>query len=152
MIAAGVTTLPQRVEFPFSLINTPSESSPTRHRLSTNLPAWVLSHSLYQIRRNDEKHRQRNRASHDNLTFDSFSAGTIQLMRVALERLEAAADQPIYSGDDITGLGKNVMTRKNLEHAVETYRFFINRYALGCLKQQLDIQGVSANSPRATDA
>jgi len=152
VIAAGVTTLPQRVEFPFSLINTPSEvfanTSPALNEIS---PAWVLSHSLYQIRRNDEKHRQRNRASHDNLIFDSFSAGTIQLMRVALERLEAAADQPIYSGDDITGLGKNVMTRKNLEHAVETYRFFINRYALGCLKQQLDILGVSANSPRATD-
>ena len=43
------------------------------------------------------------------------------------------------------------MTRTSLEHAVETYRFFINRYALGCLKQRLDILGVTANSPRATD-
>ena len=72
-------------------------------------------------------------------------------MRVALERLEAAVDQPVYSGDDITGLGKNVMTRKSLEHAVETYRFFINRYALGHLKQRLEILGMAANSPRATD-
>ena len=70
---------------------------------------------------------------------------------MALERLESAADQPVYSGDDITGLGKNVMTRKSLEDAIETYRFFINWYALGRLKQRLEILGVAANSPQAAD-
>ena len=152
VIAAGVTTLPQRVEFPFSLINTPSEvfanTSPALNEIS---PAWVLSHSLYQIRRNDEKHRQQHQARHDNLDFETFSTGTIRLMQVALERLEEAADQPVYSGDDITGLGKNVMSRKSLGNAVETYRFFINWYALCRLKQRLELLGVAANSPQAND-
>ncbi len=150
MIAAGVTTLPQRVEFPFSLINTPSEifesTSPALNEIS---PAWVLRHSLYQVRRNDEKHRQRNQACHDKLDFNAFSEKTIRLMQVAVERLEAAPQQSVYSGDEITGLGKNVMTRSSLEDAIETYRFFINWYALGRLKQRLETSGVAANGPQA---
>lgn len=152
VIAAGVTTLPQRLEFPFSLINTPTDSieklSPALNELT---PAWVLRHSLYQVRRNDEKHRQRDRARHEVLNLDTFSPRTVQLMQAAVGRLEAAPEQAVYTVSDIAGLGKNLMTRAALEQALETYRCFINWYALRGVKQRIEMAGVRAADPGAAD-
>ncbi len=152
VLAAGVTTLPQRLEFPFSLVNTPTMSvdglSPAFNQL---VPGWVLQQSLYQVCRNDEKHRRRDRARHDVLEIDSLSPPTIQLMRDAIERLEAAPTQNIYTTDDIDGLGKNFMTRSDLEAGVETYRGHINWFAFRGVKQRLEAAGVGASSPGAVD-
>ena len=152
VLAAGVTTLPQRLEFPFSLINTPTMAidglSPAFNQLT---PGWVLRQSLYQVWRNDEKHRRRDRARHDVLEIDSLSPATIQLMRDALERLEAAPTQDIYTAADIDGLGKNFMTHSDLEEGVETYRDHINRFAFRGVKQRLEIGGVVASAPGAVD-
>ena len=114
-------------------------------------PAWVLRHSLYQVRRNDEKHRQRDRARHDVLALDAMSQRTIQLMQVALKRLEQAAEQPVYTETDIAGLGRNFMTRRALEDAIETYRFHINCFALHRVKQRLETAGVKAATVQAAD-
>ena len=155
VIAAGVTTLPQCLEFPFSLINVPTDRVDADAELPTGLnqltPAWVLRHSLYQVRRNDEKHRQRDRARHDVLALDALSLHTIQLMQEALRRLEAAETQPLYTEADIAGLGKNFLTRAGLEDAIETYGFHVNRYALHSVKQRLETAAVTAHAPQAAD-
>ena len=155
VIAAGVTTAPQRLEFPFSLINVSTDWVDSATELPSGLnqltPAWVLRHSLYQVRRNDEKHRQRDRARHDVLALDAMSQRTIQLMQVALKRLEQAAEQPVYTETDIAGLGRNFMTRRALEDAIETYRFHINCSALHRVKQRLETAGVKAAAERAAD-
>jgi hypothetical protein len=56
IIAAGVTTLPQRVAMPYSLINTVGElvsgASPALNVIS---PGWVLSDNAYTVVRNENK-------------------------------------------------------------------------------------------------
>ena len=155
VIAAGVTTLPGRLEFPFSLINTPTAALDLTQELPAGLnqltPAWVLRHSLYQVFRNDEKHRQRDRAKHDTLSIDALSPPTIQLMQTAVERLESVDEQPIYTEADITGLGKNFLTRPALTDAVDTYRFHITGFALHAVKRRLEAAGLTAAAPQAAD-
>ena len=56
IIAAGVTTLPQRVAMPYSLINSVGElvsnASPALNEIS---PGWVLSDNAYTLVRNETK-------------------------------------------------------------------------------------------------
>ena len=64
IIAAGVTTLPQRVAMPYSLINTVGDvvdgASPALNVIS---PGWVLSDNAYTIVRNENKFLTRQAAS-----------------------------------------------------------------------------------------
>ena len=80
MIATGVTTPPQRLEFPFSLINIPVHR-PEGARPSQNelFPGWVLSDNLYMVLRNEAKFEKRNRATRSSFSFETFSPGIIDL-------------------------------------------------------------------------
>ena len=56
IIASGVTTLPQRVRFPFSLIMTVTEIiSGLSPAINEILPAWILYESVYTYFRNENK-------------------------------------------------------------------------------------------------
>ena len=63
IIASGVTLLPQRMDFPFSLINRPSKPhagiSPA---LNEVFPGWVLYGNYYMIVRNEDKFAHRNKS------------------------------------------------------------------------------------------
>jgi hypothetical protein len=63
VVATGVATLPQRVEMPFALINSPGhnirELSPAINEIS---PAWVLKHSVFTVLRNEWKFATRNQS------------------------------------------------------------------------------------------
>lgn len=92
IIATGVSTLPQRVEMPFSLINIRAESidgvSPAYNEI---LPGWVLSDNIYAVRRNERKYAVRNKASRVDLGFEVFRPEIIDLMiqaRAALQKTE----------------------------------------------------------------
>ncbi|MFH1009541.1 MAG: DUF4954 family protein, partial [Candidatus Latescibacterota bacterium] len=58
IISSGVRTLPQKVTFPFSMINTPSDAfvgiSPARNEI---IPAWVLTDNMYALKRNEGKYK-----------------------------------------------------------------------------------------------
>ncbi len=151
IIAAGVTTLPQRVEFPFSLINTPSAVVAGRSPAINELfPGWVLLHNIYMVKRNEEKHRQRDRTKQSDASLDVFRPETVRLMQVALERLQRAAVQDFYCDHDIEGLGKNGMSRSAVDDGVKAYGFYIEWYALRGLKQRLETTGLTARCPAAT--
>src|SRR5262249_41384678 len=50
VLACGVMTLPQRLAFPFSLVNTPSASWPDVPPAYNELvPGWMLSDNLYAL-------------------------------------------------------------------------------------------------------
>jgi carbonic anhydrase/acetyltransferase-like protein (isoleucine patch superfamily) len=127
IIATGVTTLPQKLEYPFSLI-TPQEScgpgiSPAYNRL---IPAWVLSDNFYLIERSKRKFRQRNRTPHLRQEFDPLHAASIHLMEEARERLaRVSPNKDIYLPGDIPGTGKNILLEKDRLRAIETYDWFI---------------------------
>ena len=94
IIASGVATLPQKVTFPFSLINAPAKSydsiSPAYNEIT---PAWVLSDNIYTIRRNEKKYKDRNKARRTEFVFDVFRPDSVDLMLDARKKL-TGIDEP----------------------------------------------------------
>jgi len=132
IIATGVTTLPQRVAFPFSLINAPSRRfegvSPAYNEL---YPGWVLSDNLYAVQRNEAKYVKRNKARRAAFTAEVFRPEIIDHMVRARNALRAVSDvRDSYAGEDIPGIGKNVVTRQSLVRGVEVYSRYIEYYCL----------------------
>jgi Domain of unknown function (DUF4954) len=140
VLAAGVTTLPQRVTFPFSLINTPSAAypgiSPAFNQIT---PAWVLSDNLYMLKRNESKFQSRNRARRHQFDFRILRPYVVDLMVDACRRLENVPRlKEIYTDRDIEGLGKNFLLEEHRTSAIDAYRFFIRYYALLGLKAEVE--------------
>lgn len=141
IIATAVTTLPQSVEFPFSLINHPSVHingiSPAYNEIT---PGWVLSDNIYTVKRNEGKYKKRNKARRTVFVFDVFRPDIIDMMIKARKRLnEPAERKDIYTASDIPGLGKNYMTEHSRIKGISAYDFYIEYYCLSGLKQRVDI-------------
>jgi hypothetical protein len=138
IFAMGVVTLPQRLEFPFSLVNEPEASipgvSPAYNQVK---PGWVLSDNLYMVRRNEGKYKKRNKAMRSRFDFDVLRPDTIHMMVEARSRLQDASGKEIYTSNDVEGLGKNYMTESDRRKGIETYTFHIGYYALLGLKERL---------------
>ena len=59
LIATGVTTLPQRVDMPFSLINSQERLSQGYPAFNEISPGWTLGSNLFMILRNESKFKKR---------------------------------------------------------------------------------------------
>jgi len=139
IIASGVNALPQKVTFPFSLINSPSLSldgiSPAYNEIA---PGWVLSDNIYTIKRNEGKYQKRNKAKRSKFIFEVFRPDMIDLMLDARQRLsDIKFKKNYYTSKDIQGLGKNYMLETDRARGVEAYTFYIRYYALLGLKRRL---------------
>jgi hypothetical protein len=139
IIASGVNALPQKVTFPFSLINSPSVSldgvSPAFNEIA---PGWVLSDNIYTIKRNEGKYQKRNKAKRSKFIFEVFRPQIIDLMLDARQRLsDIKFKKTYYTSKDIQGLGKNYMLETDRARGIETYTFYIKYYALLGLKAKL---------------
>jgi hypothetical protein len=140
IIACGVTTLPQKVLFPFSLINVPS-AHPAGISSAFNeiIPAWLLTDNLYTLKRNEGKYRARYQGRRLQIDFRIFRSDIVDYMRDACKRLEAVRPtREAYSEAEIEGLGKNFLLEKHRKPAIEAYRFFIRYYALLLLKEEVE--------------
>lgn len=131
IIATGVTTLPQKVDFPFSLISTPFASykdiSPAYNEI---IPAWVLSDNSYSVFRNEAKYLKRNKAKRLINDFRIFRPEIAKQMYNAYEILTRVKTKKVYTDKDIVELGKNYLTEENREKAVKTYKLFLQYFAL----------------------
>jgi hypothetical protein len=139
VLACSVTTSPQRVEFPFSLINSPTHTfpdlSPTLNQI---IPAWLLTDSLYTLQRNEQKYQQRNRARRLAIDFRILRPELHELMREACRRLEAVdLQKAVYTERDIPGLGKNYLLEEVRCAALRGYRWFLRLDGLRCLYQRV---------------
>ena len=151
VFASGITCLPQRIEFPFSLINTPRLHTDGLSSLINEIvPGWVLAENLYMIRRNEAKYQQRNRARRESFDFDVFRPEIIELMRVARDRMMQVDQRAYYTDKDIPGLGKNYLTDAARQTSIETYDFHIGWYARKGLRQQLIDRGLRASDAAAS--
>ena len=138
VIASAVNMLPQRVEFPFSLINTPAAAIPgVSPAYNEIMPAWVLSDNIYMVKRNEGKYQKRNKARRSKFDFEVFRPEIVDLMADARKRLSAAPAKEIYTAKEVAGLGKNYMSEGSRKKAVDTYTFYIRTYALLGLKREL---------------
>jgi hypothetical protein len=149
VIACGITTLPQRVLFPFSLINAPSGQWPAvSPAFNEIVPAWVLAENLYALRRNEAKYRARNKARRSTFSFEVFRPETVDLMRDACRRLEAVATiKEVYTDRDVDGLGKNYLREAHRLRAIEAYRFHVRFHALVGLKTRLHAVLLEKHAP-----
>ena len=139
IFATGVTTAPQRLEFPFSLVNTPSEqilNIPSA--FNEVLPGWVLGENAYMIKRNEGKFRTRNSARRTSISAEVFRPDIIDMMISARNRLRDASDRKdFYTSAEIPGLGKNFMTDASRNKGIAAYTLFIEYYCLCGLFKQL---------------
>jgi len=139
IIASGVNALPQKVTFPFSLINSRSLDldgvSPAFNEIS---PGWVLSDNIYTIKRNEGKYAKRNKAKRSKFIFEVFRPDIVDLMLDARQRLsDIKFKKNYYTSKDIQGLGKNYLLETDRVNGVEAYTFYIKYYALIGLKKKL---------------
>lgn len=152
VIATGVCALPQKVEFPFSLINTPGESitglSPAINEIS---PGWTLSDSVYTIWRNQHKFEKRCKSRRHVIETSVFRADTVALMiegRRALAnpksaaKLKDARGGAVWTDREIAGLGKNYMTEAARIKGIEVYTRYIRLYALQRLARRAVSEGM----------
>src|SRR5262249_49703879 len=136
IVAAGVQLLPQKVEFPFALINLPSARFPDIAPAYNEIePGWVLAHNAYMLKRNEQKYRARNQARRTAIAVEVFHPGTVRLMRAACQRLESAIPRNIYTESEIPGLGKNYLRETSRQAAITAYRLALRHYALLGLKE-----------------
>jgi hypothetical protein len=148
ILASGIITLPQKMTFPFSLINTPSAPQPGISPAYNEIfPAWLLSDNLYAIKRNEGKYRARNKARRTQFEFRVFRPDIVDLMLDARDRLKAVQNvKQVYTDQDIDGLGKNYLVEGNRKKAIEAYDFFIRIYALLALKRKVEDLGNGQSS------
>ena len=153
VISTGSVTLPQRVEFPFSLITQQSITTGIDSPLFNEIvPAWVLSDNIYSVVRNESKFRKRNRSHRNDTDFNIFRPEIIDMMTTARNRLrDVSTVKDIYTENEITGTGKNYITEKARKNAVEIYTFYIRYYALKLLAHRVGkiLSGIEGITPSA---
>jgi hypothetical protein len=152
IIATGVTTLPQRIRFPFSLICTPTFCpKDIPGAFNELLPGWVLSDNMYMVKRNEEKFKHRSRVRIKLATYDVFRPDSINLMISARNVLHSVTTiKNIYCDKDIEGIGKNFMTEQSRQNGINAYMTYIEYYALKGLKLHIE-QMIAANIPVTTE-
>src|SRR5262249_17078767 len=105
VVACGVNLPPQRVVFPFSLVNVPSAHWPGRPGFYNEIPpGWALSENLYALKRTEWKHRSRCRARRSAFAFDIFRPDTVEMMREAGRLLESVpVVRDVYTDRQLDG-------------------------------------------------
>ena len=129
LVAAGVSTLPQKCQMPFSLINVRAEHIAVPPGYNEILPGWQLSDNIYAIRRNEQKYATRDRAKRSSGGHEIFRPAIVDLLVGARTTLQNAGDAlraahgtprsadhardaaglVVYTDKDIPALGKNFM-------------------------------------------
>jgi NDP-sugar pyrophosphorylase family protein len=140
ILATGVTTQPQKLAFPFSLINLPaSVPNEVPRGINQLIPAWVLTENVYFLKRCEHKFRARAGTLRGDIDTSVLSPRVVDLMQAACRRLEAVASpRETYSDREIPGLGKNFLLEKHRVAAIAGYKLFTKYYALLRLKEHLE--------------
>lgn len=132
LIATGITTLPQKVEFPFSLITQASHYNSSKlQSLNQILPAWMLGNCAFTLARNEWKFNSRNKARRQDFSYSMLDKRTAQLVLKAYQRLNNIKEiKEFYTVAEIPGLGKNFITESVRQKAQGFYKEYLERFAL----------------------
>ena len=131
LIASGVTTLPQRVKFPFSLIR-PGDPQlmGVPAKLNEIAPGWNYARNAYALDRNMFKYAQRGKGVVSGSFFSLYGAETVRHVYDAYNRLQVKEIRDIYTKEHIDGLGQNFMRERVRQKALKTYGEYLERYVL----------------------
>lgn len=143
IFATGVSALPQRLAFPFSLINQPASSFPELGpALNEIMPGWMWSDNGYSLVRRSYKFESSNRARRHDFSHDPastwktgffasriFAASLARMALKAIQSLRAAPALPpacpYYLEREVHGLGKNFLLRANRDRAISAYEDYL---------------------------
>jgi hypothetical protein len=140
IFATGVTTLPQRLTFPFTLINQPLSSFPELGpAINEIVPGWMWSDNAYALVRRSYKFEDSNQARRHAFSADptstlpsGFFTSRIFLPSMAKMVLKAflclraaPPDMPYYLEENLPGIGKNFLRGKILERAIGAYEDYL---------------------------
>ena len=131
LIATGLTTLPQRVKFPFSLIR-PGDPQLVNvpPRLNEIVPGWNYARNAYALDRNLYKYSLRGKGIIPSAFYSIFNPDTVRYVSDAYQRLQVSNIRDIYTKEHIDGLGENFMRERIRQQAIKTYQEYLERYVL----------------------
>ncbi len=125
VIATGMTTLPQRVEYPFSLITLPmARPEGVPEGWCRLVPGWMLHSNLYSLLRNLWKYRNRTKSVVTPVETGIFTPEVLGAVADALARLEAC------TGITPEGAGKNFVTEEDRLAGISAYRKCLRTFRL----------------------
>ncbi|MBQ2559670.1 MAG: DUF4954 family protein [Fibrobacter sp.] len=129
LIASGLTTLPQRLKFPFSLVR-PGDPQlvGVAPRLNEIVPGWNYSRNAYALDRNAYKYSVRGKGLVPYSFYSIYNPETARLVFDAYNRLQVEKVKDFYTKDDIDGLGENFMRERVRQDAVKTYIDYLEHY------------------------
>lgn len=131
LIASGLTTLPQRLKFPFSLIR-PGDPQlmGVPPRLNEIVPGWNYARNAYALDRNAYKYSVRGKGIVPSSFYSIFSFDTLRCVYDAYCRLQVATIRDVYTKEHIDGLGENFLRERVRQQALHTYAEYMERYVL----------------------
>ncbi len=136
VFSMGVSTLPQRVRFPFSLITVPAEPLGDENGLVPRafnelIPSWGLFANAYGLTRSELKFAQRDKARRHLIDYKVLRPHIMRQVRDARDRLLAVSEtKSVYLETDIDGIGKNFLREEIRLKAIEVYGRALKRYCL----------------------
>ncbi|MBA2480825.1 MAG: DUF4954 family protein [Planctomycetes bacterium] len=138
VIGMAVSTLPQRVRFPFSLITVPAETIDEAAKVprayNELIPAWGLYSNAYGLVRSELKFRQRDHSRRHDIDYKVLRPHIMRLVQDAYDRLTAVKTiKTAYLDTDIEGIGKNFLREATRLKAIQYYGQALTRYALRLL-------------------
>lgn len=134
LIATGVTTMPQRLKFPFSLVR-PGDPQliGVPARLNEIVPGWNYACNAYALDRNAYKYSVRGKGVVPAGFFSIFSAETVRCVYDAYCRLQVDVIRDVYTKEHIDGLGENFLRERVRQQALHTYAEYLERYVIDCI-------------------
>ncbi len=137
VIATGITTLPQKLTFPFSLITLPhNRPAGVPEAYCMLKPGWMLQYNLYALFRNAWKYKNRSKALYTRINSNVFSEEITGLVQNALANLSET------EVSKIPGIGKNFVTEIDRESGIDIYRKYLtainlwNKYSSDLLSSE----------------
>ncbi len=140
IIATGVVTMPQRMEFPFScIVSSEQNGGEIPAGYNRILPAWCIYSNMYMCVRGSYKLVDRSRLVWDDDFLSVFREAVIRKVFSVQRKLRLYFDQhppsdaitnTIITDSDIPELGKNYVYVKDVERGLEWYEFLLRYYCL----------------------
>ncbi len=143
IIATGIVTQPQRLRFPFSLVNQPHAApADLPPGLNEIVPGWMWSDNLYSLVRraykfgDSERSRNPSDPASSKCQTGKLRAGfftsrifnhemAAKVLRARQALCQAPSDREYYLEEQIPGMGKNFLRPKALEQALSAYSDYL---------------------------
>ena len=134
LIASGVTTMPQRLKFPFSLLRPGDpQLNGVPPRLNEIVPGWNYANNAYALDRNTYKYSVRGKGIVPASFYSIFNPETVRCVYDAYCRLQVSCVRDVYTKEHIDGLGENFLRERVRQQALHTYSEYLERYVLDCI-------------------